>query len=1032
MHFLNFEPSNKSINFETYTSIRHFQVRATTSMLMQTFEFPALTLQPVKYLLFYLCCLFPATHLAASDIREVLPLTRDIIMIHFHDGRVVYHENGSPRKNDRAIVAPLRTGLARMIGSYQVSSVDDNRYSRGLFALSVGLKSKGAEFTWMCQGWSAISGCINNDPDRVLEHWVYLVLPAPMKSGMTYTVNTGFLADNGNEWSFTFDEKITRSEAVHVNMIGYSTNAPVRYGYVYHWMGDMGGLDLSGFNDNSFHLVTTGSHNVAFSGKLTFRKSKTNAETGQVNETPNANFIGADVYECDFSAFSTPGEYVLSVEGIGCSFPFRIEPDIYREPFYTSIRGLYHNRSGIELKEPYTEFQRKAPHNPLITPGFAGKLRYTSSRFVDWKSGDSDPSDKTAIEEADKGPLNTWGWYQDAGDWDGYYTHLDIPCMLMFTWEAAPVNFRDNELNIPESGNGIPDILDEASWLLRFFYRTRHEIINLGYGTGGIGSRVFGDLWGGDEAPDGTGRGSWQDNTRSWYVSGEDPFTTYKYAALAAQLAFCLETSGLTDTIDWRTEAIESYNWAKANTRVGDEGLKPAIGRSLKDIRAFSASSLYRLTGDSRYHDQLISDVSAISSYSVLRDEARWAPFVYLNMPDSLPVDADLETRLRDAVIATADMAASTSAIRACRFGGDFYMPMLVGQATTPMVFEVIMAYRLVKKDNPSKASEYLSCLYTTSDYFLGCNPLNTSWITGLGLRRPNRVFHMDSWYNGKDEMVPGITPYGPWRDETTSTGMGPWDLKWPHESIYPVNINSWPGHERWFGNYTCPMNAEFTVHQNTVMNATLFGFLGAEAGTGFIPNRRPRVNFLSPGTVQADTVSLSVGATDPDGDSTIYKVEYYNGWHKIAESFSAPFTCTWHNTTGGYLRLTARVIDKLGMTGRTDTLVTGSATSNIPENTNATFTVTAYPNPFTSIVTFEYTLPGMSHVKLDIFDLSGRKMATLKSGYQGPASYRVTWDGTDSYRCSLGNGAYILRYEIIYGSTREASPGYLLIVKNN
>jgi endoglucanase len=33
---------------------------------------------------------------------------------------------------------------------------------------------------------------------------------------------------------------------------------------------------------------------------------------------------------------------------------------------------------------------------------------------------------------------------------------------LLFAFEMAPRNFRDGELNIPESGNGVPDVLDEA------------------------------------------------------------------------------------------------------------------------------------------------------------------------------------------------------------------------------------------------------------------------------------------------------------------------------------------------------------------------------------------------------------------------------------------------------------------------------------------------------------------------------------------------------------------------------------------
>ena len=61
------------------------------------------------------------------------------------------------------------------------------------------------------------------------------------------------------------------------------------------------------------------------------------------------NFLGAEVWQCDFGAFARPGRYVIAVEGVGCSFPFRIDPDVYREAFRVTCRGLYHNRSGIAL-----------------------------------------------------------------------------------------------------------------------------------------------------------------------------------------------------------------------------------------------------------------------------------------------------------------------------------------------------------------------------------------------------------------------------------------------------------------------------------------------------------------------------------------------------------------------------------------------------------------------------------------------------------------------------------------------------------
>ena len=52
---------------------------------------------------------------------------------------------------------------------------------------------------------------------------------------------------------------------------------------------------------------------------------------------------------------------------------------------------------------------------------------------------------------------DTWGWYQDAGDWDSYETHLRVAQELLLAYEMRRRNFRDGELNIPESGNGVPD-----------------------------------------------------------------------------------------------------------------------------------------------------------------------------------------------------------------------------------------------------------------------------------------------------------------------------------------------------------------------------------------------------------------------------------------------------------------------------------------------------------------------------------------------------------------------------------------------
>ncbi len=523
---------------------------------------------------FKLLLLFALQFGYSSEIIDVRPLTNKIIVVHFDDGYIQHHAIGQPRDADFAVVSPLNTILASQLNSYFISSINNLFYANALNPVDLGRKTKGTDFAIKCEGTGFLpvfnnNGCLNTSIDNAKEHWVYLYLPQAMIEGKTYALNTGNLGTNGNLFSFVFDTKTIRSEAVHVNQIGYSSTASQKFGYVYSWIGDKGGLDLSTFAGNTFKIVNTTNNEVAFSGILTFRKDKNNIETGQFNDTPNGSFNGADVYECDFSSFNTFGEYVLSVDGIGCSFPFKISCDASREPFKAVMQGIYQNRSGIDLVGDFAQ-NRPAPHNVQTTPGFAGKLKYTTTKWCAVSASDADAADKPLWEQGFVGDLTeTWGWYQDAGDWDAYLRHMKIPTYLMFLYENNKENFSDGELEIPESGNGQPDILDEARWLPRFYKRLKDELVAKGWGTGGVGgSRIMGDLWGDDVSPEGNGRPSWQDTTRTWIVSGEDAFATYWFAATAAHYAFCLQKAGLIDieNINWQQEAINAYAWAQANS----------------------------------------------------------------------------------------------------------------------------------------------------------------------------------------------------------------------------------------------------------------------------------------------------------------------------------------------------------------------------------------------------------------------------------------------------------------------------------
>jgi hypothetical protein len=70
-------------------------------------------------------------------------------------------------------------------------------------------------------------------------------------------------------------------------------------------------------------------------------------------------------------------------------------------------------------------------------------------------------------------------------------------------------------------------------------------------------------------------------------------------------------------------------------------------------------------------------------------------------------------------------------------------------------------------------------------------------------------------------------------------------------------------------------------------------------------------------------------------------------------------------------------------------------------------------PNPCNPSTTIYYTLPNYTHVKLDIFDVAGRKIACLVDGPQGPGEHRAVWNGRDGNGVPLTSGIYFYRIAI-------------------
>lgn len=768
-------------------------------------------------------------YVQGSEFVHFFSIHDKILMIEFSDGEIYHHGYHQTEEDDFIVGDALNITKASYCKSYFIQSDDDPHYKNGLHPLRVGRKSKSNGGIIKCKDNGLDGRC--NSP-HVLRHFIYIELPFSLKQGKTYTLQLDGLATNSNEISFTFDEFHIRSAAIHVNLIGFSPSNKCKFGYVSHWMGDLGPLEIDHIGNKTFHIVNSHDYRIVYTGTLSKQKDfETGNPDGRREDSPNGNFIAADVWQADFSGLEQTGEYFIAVEGFGRSESFQIDSDVYRAPFFHVTRGLYHHRSGIELKEPYTSWWRGACHNPNITPNF--HLRYSHYRYMDSPEENGPLDEVESLFDDSINCNDMWGWYQDAGDWDAYTSHAVIPAFLLTSFELKPTNFSDGELNIPESGNGIPDFLDEAQWLLNHYRRTK------GPTGGNAGGRIEGDRYPANEC--GKGFPSYEDIRPFWVVYGEEPLLSFIYARLAAQYAYNLtiakKVGGLCKKVradllisDWKQEAINAWTWANTHLKAGDENMP-----RLRAERTNAAAWLYKLTDDFSFLDAFEKGIAEVGGDMDRFELYKWGIWGYVTIPKRASLNIALQDQLKALSIKFAETEV-TDAIengRSFRLGTAQNRAVLQGHATTPYVMPAIIAYEI------SGIQKFIDAVYTSCDYMLGGNPLDIVWITGIHKNSVQQVFHMDSWYRkeGNKGFVPGIIPYGPqgecdWMKASNGdcNAWGWWDNDYSLTFCYP-HYKAWPVHELWFNHRYAPPTAEYTVHQNIGPAAAVYGYLIAPKG---------------------------------------------------------------------------------------------------------------------------------------------------------------------------------------------------------
>jgi len=181
-------------------------------------------------------------------------------------------------------------------------------------------------------------------------------------------------------------------------------------------------------------------------------------------ETYDQHDSGEKIFKADFSSLEKAGDYYIAIDsgGIDRSPVFRLGDDVFMPLMVDAARYFYYQRSGIELTKEYCP---------------------------DYPRKDLTPQDVSAVFDSNENSKRnvTKGWY-DAGDLGKYVSSGSTALSdLFWAYEFYPSLFVDNQLDIPESGNGVPDILDEARWEIEWIIKMQDP------GSGGFYARVQSD-----------------------------------------------------------------------------------------------------------------------------------------------------------------------------------------------------------------------------------------------------------------------------------------------------------------------------------------------------------------------------------------------------------------------------------------------------------------------------------------------------------------------------------------------------------
>ncbi len=489
------------------------------------------------------------------------------------------------------------------------------------------------------------------------------------------------------------EEEISKPD-INLNQIGYLKNDQK----IAVCRGDLLGTDFQILDENK---------NVVYEGELTGEFQNETAD--EINKY------------ADFSDFKTPGTYtIVSGEAVP-SFPFVIGKDIYDNLLVDVVKMLYLQRCGMELTSTYAgEFAHAACHT----------------------------SEATIFGTEDKKDV-TGGWH-DAGDYGRYVVPGAVTIADLFlAYEDYPTIFSSaaaDAYGIPESGNGIPDILDEARYELEWMLKMQDEK------SGGVYHKVTCLKFPGFVMP--------EEETDELFLSPISTAATGDFAAIMAKSARIYAKIDSDFANQCKEASINAWNYLEVTTLPGGyrnptEIVTGEYGDAKDtDERYWAAVELLATTKEDKYKTYVETSLETKVQHGFgWADVGTYGNITYLKLPKASISDVYAE-KIKNGIINEANKSLTNSLSDGYGISlGEKYMwgsNMAICNNARLMILANSIA------PNP----QYVDAIANHFNYLLGKNANSYCFVTGYGTLYPKDTHHRPSYVVG--EVMPGMLVGGP------------------------------------------------------------------------------------------------------------------------------------------------------------------------------------------------------------------------------------------------------------------------------